>query len=84
MKHGRDASLTPTLMYSRYAGPVASVATRPNQPPPTTSEPARIDSVETEEGWKKVERKKGNGKREKTVGPAGGVPTWTDISLGGV
>jgi hypothetical protein len=61
MKHGRDASLTPTLMYSRYAGPVASVATGPNQSPPTTSEPARIDSVETEEGWKKVERKQGKG-----------------------
>jgi hypothetical protein len=35
-----------------------------------------------EEGWKKAERKKGKGKREKKVGnrPAVGVPTWVDIA----
>jgi hypothetical protein len=37
-----------------------------------------------EEGRKKVERKTGNGKREKKVGTwsAGGVPTWADIIRG--
>jgi hypothetical protein len=68
-------------MHSKHAGP--SVTTGPTQPPPTTSEPPRVDSVETEEGWKKVERKRWKGKREKKVGPAGGVPTWADIARGG-
>jgi hypothetical protein len=50
-----------------------------------TSEPPRVDSVETEEGWKKVERKRWKGKRENKVGTrfAGGVPTWADIARGG-
>jgi hypothetical protein len=41
-----------------------------------------VDSVETEDGWKKVERKRWKGKREKKVGTrsAGGVPTWADIA----
>jgi hypothetical protein len=57
--------------------------TEPIQPPPTTPDPTRLDSVETEEGWK-VERRKGKGKREKKVGnrSAGGVPTWADIARG--
>jgi regulator of replication initiation timing len=80
-KQARDTSPTPTLMHSKHAGP--SVATGPTQPPPTTSQPPRVDSVETEEGWKKVERKRWKGKREKKVGPAGGVPTWADIARGG-
>jgi hypothetical protein len=56
--------------------------TVPVQPPPTTSELRR---VETEEGWKKVERRKGKGKREKKVGnlPAGSVPTWAGITRDG-
>jgi hypothetical protein len=85
-KQARDTSPTPTLMHSKHAGPVASVTTGPTQPPPTTSEPPRVDSVETEEGWKKVERKRWKGKREKKVGTrsAGGVPTWADIARGGV
>jgi hypothetical protein len=72
-------------MHSKHAGPVASVTTEPTQPPPTTSEPPRVDSVETEEGWKKVERKRWKGKREKKVGTrsAGDVPTWADIARGG-
>jgi hypothetical protein len=72
-------------MHSKHAGPVASVTTGPTQPPPTTSEPPHVDSVETEEGWKKVERKRWRGKREKKVGTrsAGGVPTWADIARGG-
>jgi hypothetical protein len=67
-------------MHSKHAEP--SVATEPIQPPPTTSDPPRR---ETEEGWKKVERKRGKGKREKKVGTrsAGGVPTWADIARGG-
>jgi hypothetical protein len=84
-KQARDTSPTPTLMHSKHAGPVASVTTGPTQPPPTTSEPPRVDSVETEEGWKKVERKRWKGKREKKVGTrsAGGVPTWADMARGG-
>jgi hypothetical protein len=40
---------------------------------------------DTEEGWKKVKRKRWKGKREKKVGTrsAGGVPTWADIARGG-
>jgi hypothetical protein len=34
-------------------------------------------------GWKKVERKRWERKREKKVGPAGGFPTWADIARGG-
>jgi hypothetical protein len=68
-------------MLSKYAGP--SVTTGPTQPPLTTSEPPRVDSVHSGEGWKKVERKRWKGKREKKVGPAGGVPTWADIARGG-
>jgi hypothetical protein len=84
-KQARDTSPTPTLMHSKHAGPVASVTTGPTQPPPPTSEPPCVDSVETEEGWKKVERKRWKGKREKKVGTrsAGGVPTWADIARGG-
>jgi hypothetical protein len=81
-KQVRDTSPTPTLMHSMHAGP--SVTTGLTQPPPTTSEPPRVDSVEMGEGWKRVERKKWKGKREKKVGSAGGVPTWADIARGGV
>jgi hypothetical protein len=79
-KQVRDTSPTPTLVHSKHAGP--SVTTVPVQPPPTTSEPPRGD---TEEGRKKVERKKGKGEREKKVGTwsAGGVPTWADRTRGG-
>jgi hypothetical protein len=72
-------------MHSKHAEPVASVTTGPTQPPPATSEPPRVDSVETEEGWKKVERKRWKGKREKKVGTrsAGGVPTCAAIAQGG-
>jgi regulator of replication initiation timing len=81
-KQVRHTSPTPTLMHSKHAGP--SVTTVPVQPPPTTADPPRGD---TEEGWKKVERRKGKakGKREKKVGarPTGGVPTWADIARGG-
>jgi hypothetical protein len=42
-----------------------------------------VDSVEMEEEWKKVERNRLKGEREKNVGPAGGVPTWADISSPG-
>jgi hypothetical protein len=83
-KQVRDTSPTPTLMHSKHAGP--SVTTVPAQPPPTTAVPPRGD---TEEGWKKVERRKGKGKgkgkREKKVGArsTGGVPTWADIARGG-
>jgi hypothetical protein len=59
-----------------------SVTTGRTQPPQTTSEPPRD---EMGEGWTKVERKKGKGKREKKVEnrAAGGVPTWADIARGG-
>jgi hypothetical protein len=50
---------------------------------PTWSEPLHADSVETEEGWKLVERKRWKGKRVKKVGPAGGAPTWVYIVRGG-
>jgi hypothetical protein len=71
-------------MHTNHAGPVASLTTGPTQPPPT-SEPPRVDSVETEEGWKKVEKKRWKGKREKMVGTrsAGSVSTWADIARGG-
>jgi hypothetical protein len=84
-KQARDTSPTPTLMHSKHAGPVASVTTGPTQPPPTTSEPPRVDSVETEEGWKKVERKRWKGRWEKKVGTrsAGGVPTCAAMARGG-
>jgi hypothetical protein len=83
-KQMRDTSPTHTLMHSKHAGPSTRVMTEPIQLPPTTPNPARLDSVETEEGWKKVERRKGKGKREKKVGnrSAGGVPTWADIARG--
>jgi hypothetical protein len=73
----------PTLMHSTHAGAVASLTSRPTQPSPTKSEPSRVDSVETEEGWKKVEGKRWKGKREMKVGPAGYVLTWADIVRGG-
>jgi hypothetical protein len=58
-----------------------SDTTGPAQPPPT-SEPPRD---EMEEGWTKVERRKGKGKTEKKVEhrAAGGGPTWADIARGG-
>jgi hypothetical protein len=73
----------PTLMHSKHVGPVASVTSRLTQPSPTTLEPSGVDSVETEEGWKKVEGKRWKGKREMKVVPAGHVPTWADILRGG-
>jgi hypothetical protein len=79
-KNVRKASPTHTLMHSKHAGP--SVTTEPIQPPPRTSEPPRIDSVETEEGWKKVERKGGKGKREKKVGARGGGVS-VNVFIGG-
>jgi hypothetical protein len=40
----RDTDPTPTPMHSKHAEPNAM--TGPTQPPPTTSEPPRVDSVE--------------------------------------
>jgi hypothetical protein len=79
-KHVWDTSPTHCLKHSKHAGP--SVTTGPIQPPPTASEPPRGD---TEEGWKKVERKRGKGKPEKKVGyrAARGVLTWADIARDG-
>jgi hypothetical protein len=76
-KQVRDTSPTPTLMHSKHAGP--SVTTVPVQRPPKTSKHPRGG---TEEGWKKMDRSKGKGKRENKVGTrsAGGVPTWADIA----
>jgi ankyrin repeat protein len=57
-----------------------SDTTGPAQPPPTSEPP----DDEMEEGWTKVERRKGKGKTEKKVEhrAAGGGPTWADIARG--
>jgi hypothetical protein len=85
----------PTDAISLQMSSTPSVTTGRTQPPQTTSEPPRD---EMGEGWTKVERKKGKGKREKKVErkkgkgkrekkvenrAAGGVPTWADIARGG-
>jgi hypothetical protein len=74
----RDTSPTPTLVHSLHAGR----ETDPAQPPPSTSavaiEPAPHHG-ETDEGWKKVERKrkrKGKGRKERST------PPWADKAQG--
>jgi len=68
---------TPTLMHSEHA----DVETDPAQPPPSTSATAAGPAPrhgDTDEGWKKVERKR-NGKGEKRgagFGREAGVPSW--------
>jgi hypothetical protein len=80
-KHVRKTSPTHTLMHSKHARP--SVTTELIQPPQTISE---SPCGETEEGWKKVERKRGKGNREQKVGTrsAGGAPTSADKPVVGV
>ena len=82
-KQLRDTSPTPTLMRSEHA----DVETDPAQPPPSTSATAAGPAPrhgDTDEGWKKVERKR-NGKGEKRgagFGREGGTPSWADKARG--
>jgi hypothetical protein len=82
-KQLRDTSPTPTLMHSEHA----DVETDPAQPPPSTSATAAGPAPrhgDTDEGWKKVERKrKGKGeKRGAGFGREVGVPSWADKARG--
>jgi len=58
----------------------AGVETNPAQPAPSTSATGPAPRHETDEGWKKVERKrKGKGKEKKGVErKEGSVPSWAD------
>jgi len=82
-KQLRDTSPTPTLTHSEHA----DVETDPAQPSPSTSAtaagPAPLHG-NTDEGWKKVERKR-NGKGEKrgaVFGREVGVPSWAGKARG--
>jgi hypothetical protein len=82
-KQQRNTSPTPTLMHSVHAG----VETNPAQPAPSTSATATGPAPrhgETDEGWKKVERKrKGKGKEKKGKDwKEGSVPSWADKARG--
>jgi len=82
-KQLRDTSPSPTLMHSEHA----DVETDPAQPPPSTSATAAGPAPrhgDTDEGWKKVERKR-NGKGEKRGAGFGrevGVTSWADKARG--
>jgi hypothetical protein len=78
-KQVRDTSPTPNLMHCQHEGQIFTSGLP--QLPPTTSEPPRVDPVETEQAWKKLERKRWKGNREKKVrNHAAGVLTWVDIA----
>jgi len=82
-KQLRDTSPTPTLMHSEHA----DVGTDTTQPPPSTSATAAGLAPrhgDTDEGWKKVGRKR-NGKGEKRGAGFGrevSVPSWADKARG--